>query len=148
MQRSKNNLSPAQKKELTGYFIVLVVLLVILFFLFFNQKKNSKIEENISFSSVKIALLNGCGYNNVAKEVKDNIIDKNISNLDIISWKNIESKMFIYDKSIIVIKKYNKEKLDFLVNITGINRRIFAINDNYIEEYQIILGKDYKKYFK
>ena len=148
MQRSKNNLSPTQKRELIDYFIVLAVLLGILFFLFFNQKKESKIEENISFSSVKIALLNGCGYSNVAREVKDYIIDKNIKNLDITSWKNIDSKMFIYDKSIIVIKKYNKEKLDFLVNITGINRKIFAINDNYIEEYQIILGKDYKKYFK
>ena len=34
------------------------------------------------------------------------------------------------------------------MKITGINRRIYALDANTIEDMQIILGNDYNKYFK
>ena len=63
------------------------------------------------------------------------------------SWDNVDRDLFIYDKTIIVVKKKDEKKLNYLMQITGIKRRIYALNPNNIEDIQIILGKDYKQYF-
>jgi LytR cell envelope-related transcriptional attenuator len=147
MKRSKNSLSSALKKviiSLLAAFIIVVMVLIIQNFL----GKTEDIEDpTYNFSSVKISILNGCGRKNAATEVKDFLYEKEINNLDIISWKNVARQMFIYEKSLIIVKKGNEEKLNFLMNLTGIHRRIYAENDQFIEEFQIILGKDYKQYF-
>jgi len=146
MRPPKNNLS-----RIRNVLIILITLIVLSFSIFIFQKyhKQKKIVNNdieIPESSVKISLLNGCGYPGIAKEVKDILIEK--KKIDIISWRNNRRNMFIYKKTIIVVKKENEKKLNYLMNITGIKRRIYAYNDDLIEDYQIILGKDYKQYFK
>ena len=42
----------------------------------------------------------------------------------------------------------DEKKLNYLMKITGIKRRIYAFNENTLEDFQIILGRDYRMYFK
>ncbi len=118
--------------------------MALILFLFLNSKREKKNIVRDSIPTIKLAVLNGCGYPGIAKEVKDILIDKDF---DVIAWKNVERDMFIYEKSILVIKKYDKKKLAYFQEMTGIKRRIFSINENSIEDFQIILGKDFRKYF-
>ncbi|MCD4818254.1 MAG: LytR C-terminal domain-containing protein [Candidatus Cloacimonetes bacterium] len=113
------------------------------------KKKKFFIEEeqqSIPNSSVKVSILNGCGYPGIATEAKEKLLD--FEQIDVISWKNNFRNMYIYDQTIIIVKKDNDKKLDYLMKITGIERRALAYNENIIEEFYIILGKDYRKYFK
>ena len=151
MRRSKNNLSRNKKDGLT---LLIVIFLVILIFFLYLVLYDGKVEKKVKTGfqgSVKISLLNGCGYPGIANEVKEILLNVhenvNEQNLDIIFWKNVERNMFIYKKTIIVVKHYNEDKLSYLKQLTGIKRRIYALDDNTIEEFQIILGNDYKKYF-
>jgi len=148
MKKRKNKLSPALRGALITLSAVIIIAAAIVVWKVYFQAESEDLEPSYTFTSVKVALLNGCGRDNVATEVKDYLVEKEIQNLDIISWKNVARQMFIYDKSLIVVKKHNEEKLNFLMNLTGIQRRIYAENDQFIEEFQIILGKDYKEYFK
>ncbi len=142
----KNNLARNKNKpKLALYLVLLLIIAAFIFYLFFNLKREKEDVAKVSIPTIKLALLNGCGYPGIAKEVKDILIDKNF---DIIAWRNVERNMFIYEKSIIVIKKYDQNKLAYFQEITGLNRRIFALDENTIEDFQIILGKDFKKYFK
>jgi hypothetical protein len=147
MSGAKNNLSPVLKKLIISVFIIFLIGSILFFWHYTYRFKNSE-ETDYSFSSVKISILNGCGKLNAATEVKDYLYDKGINNLDIVSWKNVPKQMFIYDKSLIVVKKGDEEKLNFLMKLTGIHRRIYAENDQFIEEFQIILGNDYNQYFR
>ncbi len=138
MARNKN------KPKLALYLVFLLITMALILFLFLNSKREKKNIVRDSIPTIKLAVLNGCGYPGIAKEVKDILIDKDF---DVIAWKNVERDMFIYEKSILVIKKYDKKKLAYFQEMTGIKRRIFSINENSIEDFQIILGKDFRKYF-
>lgn len=142
----KNSLARNKNKpKLALYLVLLLIIAVFIFYLFFNLKREKKDVAKVSIPTIKLVLLNGCGYPDIAKEVKDILVDKNF---DIIAWRNVERNMFIYEKSIIVIKKYDQNKLAYFQKMTGLDRRIFALDENTIEDFQIILGKDFKKYFK
>ena len=97
-------------------------------------------------TAVKVSILNGCGYPGIATDVKEQLLENDL--IDVIAWKNNFRNMFIYDQTIIIAKRDNPKKLKYLMDITGIKRRAYAFNSDNIEEYYIILGKDYKKYFK
>ncbi len=146
MKGSKNNLSRIKKNSLAIIITALIVLLCLSYLFFKVGNAESKAEDE-SMPFIKISILNGCGIDNAAREVKEYLINKSDCNLDIISWKNVDNDMFIYGKSIIVIKKYDKKKMDHLMKATGVQRKIIALDANTIEEFQIILGKDYRKYF-
>ena len=148
MRSPKNNLSPIKKRALLITITVLIIILSFFFILFLKREKANINEDKIAVTSLKISILNGCGIDGAAKDVKEYLINKNIKNLDIIAWENVERDMFIYGKTLIVIKKDDEEKLKYLMKITGIKRRIFALDPNTIEDMQIILGRDYKNYLK
>ena len=139
MARDKN------RPKLALYLVLLLIIIAFFMYLFFFPKREKKDIVKDSIPTIKLAILNGCGYPGIAKEVKDILIDENF---DVIVWKNVDREMFIYEKSIIVIKNYDEKKLAYFQEITGIKRRIFAINENSIEDFQVILGKDFRKYFK
>ncbi|MEA2095233.1 MAG: LytR C-terminal domain-containing protein [Candidatus Cloacimonadota bacterium] len=149
MRKLKINLFRIDKRASLIGITVLLLICVASYFLFFNKKNSENIEvEIIEISSLKLSILNGCGVKGAASEVKDNIINKDFENIDIISWKNVKSYKFIYGKSIIVVKRKDENKLKYLMKITGISRRIYAFDENTIEDFQIILGRDYRTYFK
>lgn len=148
MVQRKNNLSPKLK------WLIVVVCTVVVAVLVVNHIHNKRVVDNNELlnynfdSSVKISLLNGCGYRGIATEVKDYFVEKNFSQIDVISWKNVPGSNYIYDKTVIVMKREEEEKLKYLMEITGIPRKIISLNEDTIEEFQIILGKDYLQYFK
>ena len=146
MKKVKNKLSPAVKKELIGLFGILVILCALLVFLLIPEKVPIE-ETEEDLSKIKVMLLNGCGYGGIANDVKDILLKNENSRLDIIAWQNVNRDMFIYDKSLIVVKRQDDKKLEYLMKETGIKRRIYATNENSIEDFQIILGKDYHHYF-
>jgi hypothetical protein len=148
IRKLKNNLSPAEKRASIVAITLICIIIIVAFFLIFKKKENKISEDKIPVTSLKLTILNGCGYDGAAKDVKEFLINKDVRNLDIIAWKNVERNMFIYKKTIIVVKKNDQKKLEYLMKITGINRRIYALDANTIEDMQIILGNDYKKYFK
>lgn len=148
MRKLKNNLSPAEKRASIVIISLVCLIIIIALFLIFKKKENKISEDKIPVTSLKLTILNGCGFNGAAKDVKEFLINKDVRNLDIIAWKNVERNMFIYKKTIIVVKKNDQKKIEYLMKITGINRRIYALDANTIEDMQIILGNDYNKYFK
>lgn len=149
MRKPKNNLFRIDKRASLIGITVFLLICAASYFMFFNKKNSENIEvEIIEITSLKLSILNGCGVKGAASEVKDNLINKNFENVDIISWKNVKSNKYIYGKSIIVVKRKDENKLKYLMKITGISRRIYAFDDNTIEDFQIILGRDYRTYFK
>ncbi len=139
-------------QNVKGILIVCCAVLIIVFIIiFFNDRDHDNNSSAIDFTfttSVKIALLNGCGYRGIATDVKDYFVEKSFAMIDVISWKNVPGGNYIYDKTVIVVKKENQEKLEYLMKVTGISRRIYALNSDTMEEFQIILGKDYLEFFK
>ncbi len=149
MRKPENNLFRIDKRASLIGITALLLISVASYFMFFNKKLSENIEvEIIEVTSLKLSILNGCGVKGAASEVKESLINSNFDNVDIISWENVKSNKFIYGKSIIVVKRNDENKLKYLMKITGISRRIFAFDDNTIEDFQIILGRDYRTYFK
>ena len=149
MRKPKNNLFHIDKRASLIGITILLLIFVTSYFLFFNKKVSDNFEDKvIEITSLKLSILNGCGVKGAASEVKDILLNRNIENMDIISWENVKSNKFIYGKSIIIVKRKDENKLKYLMKITGISRRIYALNENTIEDFQIILGRDYRTYFK
>jgi len=149
MRKLKNNLFGIDKRALLIGITALLLISVVFYFLFFNKKISENIEDEvIEITSLKLSILNGCGVHGAASEVKEILINQNYENVDIISWENVKSNKFIYGKTIIVVKKKDENKLKYLMKVSGISRRIFALDDDTIEDFQIILGRDYRTYFK
>ena len=149
MRKPKNNLFRIDKRASLIGITVFLLICAASYFMFFNKKNSENIEvEIVEITSLKLSILNGCGVKGAASEVKDNLINKNFENVDIISWENVKSNKYIYGKSIIVVKRKDENKLKYLMKITGISRRIYAFDENTIEDFQIILGRDYRTYFK
>lgn len=149
MRKPENNLFHIDKRASLIGITALLLISMASYFMFFNKKVSEKIEvEIIEVTSLKLSILNGCGVKGAASEVKDILINMNFENVDIISWENVKSNKFIYGKSIIVVKRNDENKLKYLMKITGISRRIYAFDENTIEDFQIILGRDYRTYFK
>ena len=130
------------------YAIIVLITFVILglsaFFIL-----NRKIEENDgllsedNYPSIKIMVYNGCGFTGVANNVKNYLQSKNI---DVVSTRNTQK--FVYDETLIVVKKNDEIDLKRLQKMTGIENVIYATNDNFDVPFVIIAGKDYQKYFK
>lgn len=119
---------------------------MILSVLIFRNDRSAETSVSIPSSPVKVKLLNGCGFPGVARDVKD-YFDNSEHNVTVVSIGNVSGNRFIYRQSIIVAKHADEEKLKYLQAITGIERRIYAYDDNLFEEFHIILGNDYKQYF-
>lgn len=127
---------------------ILSLVIIAIYNIFFSVNQIPEAEIVKDTPHLKISVLNGCGISGAASEVKNYFIEKNLRNIDVIYWSNVERNLFIYNKTIIVVKKDQREKLEYLMELTDIQRRIFACNENSFEDMQIIVGKDYKRYFK
>ncbi len=113
----------------------------------FTTGKDDEVADYTPMPRIKLAIINGCGYPGIAREVKDTLLHAPDGNFDIISWRNVDRNMFIYDKTVIVMKHDEPKKYASLQEYTGIKHRIISIDENAIEEFQIILGKDYTQFF-
>jgi len=92
---------------------------------------------------VTVRILNGCGVKGAAFKVR-NILAPH-KNIDILGVSNTLNQNF--SKTLIAVRKANLLKQHFLMNYTKIDKRILSLNKKNTAEFDIILGKDYKKYF-
>jgi len=147
--RPRKNKVFSLRKLLGIIALVLFFLLLGLYLKRFMKIENIPLIDEKTFDgSVKIAILNGNGYPNVANEVKEYFLRNFSANIDVVGCRNVDSRKFIYKQSLIVLKHNQPEKLDFIMKLTNIPYRIFAFDEEAIEEIQIILGKDYLEYFR
>ena len=128
--------------------IIILLTLVILglsVYFILNRKieeKDGLLSED-NYPSIKIMVYNGCGFSGVANNVKNYLQTKNI---DVVNTRN--TQRFVYDETLIVVKKNDEIDLKRLQKMTGIEHVIYATNDNFDVPFIIIAGKDYQKYFK
>jgi len=149
MRKPKNNLFHIDKRASLIGITALLLISVAVYFLFFNKKVNDKVDDEvIEITSLKLSIFNGCGVPKAASDVKKNLLNRDLENFDIMFCENVRNRKFIWGKSIIVVKRKDDNKLKYLMKITGISRRIYAFDENTIEDFQIILGRDYKTFFK
>ncbi|MCB5259115.1 MAG: LytR C-terminal domain-containing protein [Candidatus Cloacimonetes bacterium] len=93
--------------------------------------------------AIKVLVLNGCGYEQLATEFSAHLANKNI---DVISVGDTPKP--IYDKSIIVMRKEDKNDLERLMRMTGIQRWTSALNEYHNADFDIIVGRDYEEFMK
>ncbi|MFO7897340.1 MAG: LytR C-terminal domain-containing protein [Candidatus Cloacimonadales bacterium] len=130
---------------------MILAILILALIIYIQKAFRAEIEEvpseHLFDLSVKIAILNGNGYPNVATEVKEYFLDRHGDNIDVVGCRNVESRKFIYKQTLVIMKHDVPEKLEYIMKLTNIPFRIIALDDSAIEEIQIVLGKDYLEYF-
>jgi len=87
--------------------------------------------------------LNGVGKPHLARDVRNYLIN---NGLNVISFDN--AKKFCYLKSVIIVKKMDYKELEYLISKLDIKNIYKQINENAKYDFIIIIGKDYKNYFK
>jgi hypothetical protein len=133
-----------QKLSLIGIIILITSILTVV--AIYNSKNKDIVESDSMdkyYPAIKIVVQNGCGFSGVANNVKHSLADKNV---DVVNVNN--TRKFIYDETLIVVKHNDEDDLRRLKSITGINNVIYAVNDSYIVPFIVIAGKDYQNYFK
>lgn len=91
--------------------------------------------------AIKVVVLNGCGISQLASEFATHLSRKNI---DVVSVGNTPRP--VYDKSIIVIRKGDKQDLARLQRMTGIQRWTSAMNEFHSADFDIIVGRDFEQF--
>ena len=129
------------------FWIVGVLLLLsaggILWYILGQSQGDDDQNQEHKLPAIKLILTNGCGFEGVAKEFSDFLVDKNV---DIVSVGNTIRP--VYDKTIIVNRRGDALDLQRLQRMTGIDRWTEARNENALAEFEIIIGKDYEQYTK
>ncbi len=121
--------------------IAVVIVLLVVIPPRVRAKEAAEAEKNLP--PIRIELLNGCGIADVARKVRDHFIEYNI---DVIRFGN--AKKYIYKKSIIVVRKDEKDDLERLKEKTGIEQVVFALDEQAETPFQIIIGDDYQRFLK
>jgi hypothetical protein len=142
--------SRPQKKWFTkGRFLalILIVAAVLAGYLILVRSHNpapdsSEYEED-QLPAIKVVILNGCGFEQLASEFAAAISQNNI---EVVSLGDTPRP--IYDKSIIVIRKGDMQDLKRLQKMTGITRWTSAQNEYHSADFDIIVGRDYESYIK
>ena len=93
--------------------------------------------------AIRIRILNGCGFKGAAAEMRNHLSQYNV---DIVGIGNADR--FVYDKTIIVVKQDDHQDLERLMRYTDIDRRVYALSDDSVESFQIIVGRDYLTYLQ
>jgi hypothetical protein len=137
-----NNLTPIKRKR----WLILVIAIVLFvgatvgFFIYRYHSLKKKETYESTLPSIRICLKNGCGFEGAASEMTEYLSDKNI---DIVATGNAEK--FIYNKTIIVVKKMDPDDLRRLIKMTGIQQWTLAENEYSVAPFVIIIGKDYEE---
>ena len=124
-----------------GYLIVAVALVLALLLL--NSCKKQEEQEEDNLPAIRVKVLNGSGFSGVANEMRNHLMKFNI---DVIDVGNADR--FIYNRTIIVVKRDDEQDLERLMRYTNIRRRTYALSNEADESFQIIVGKDYLNYIK
>ncbi|HNX00362.1 MAG TPA: LytR C-terminal domain-containing protein [Candidatus Cloacimonadota bacterium] len=142
MNVPENNLTRGngKKRLLLILVVVLLIALTIGIIVYRHYAMEKKAQVEATLPSIKISLLNGCGFEGAASEMTDFLGKKNI---EIVATGN--APKFIYNKTIIVVKKMDQGDLQRLMEMTGIQQWTMAETDYPIAPFVIIIGKDYEQ---
>lgn len=141
VNEDRKSLSPKRKWWIWA--IVLVVLLAALavFLKGYLPGASDGLPDEDKMPAIKVVVVNGCGYVGLASEYEKYIVSKNI---DVLRLEN--TRRPLYDKSIIVVKKEDKQDLERLMKMTGIQRWTMALSEHADVPFIIILGRDYEEF--
>lgn len=146
---SKKNLTYTESKTPVVVTICfLVALVVILIYILLPEPQKDKTIEPEIPSGFKLVVSNGCGKEDLAQDVSTMLLNKGFI---IVGCDNIDNTRCVYEKTLLVIRKRDEDtdkKLDFFEKLTGLNNITEAEKENARAEFELILGKDYYKYFK
>lgn len=92
---------------------------------------------------ISFQVLNGCGKPGLALSVRNELVDMGF---DVISIDNAEK--FIYRRTVLIIRKMNMEKLEAVKKQLNISNIYMQIKEDSLYDFILILGSDYKEYFK
>ena len=123
--------------------IVIFVIAVVVMINLFNKETDYDPLCESNFPSIRIMVQNGCGFSGVAQNVRTSLSSQNI---DVVGVSN--SRRFIYDETLIIVKHDDAVDLERLKRMTGIKNVIYAINENYFVSFIVIAGLDYQDFFK
>ena len=140
----ENNLPPKWKIWVPVAIAILAIAGILVYHFWFragSQKPAAYGEDKLP--AIKVVISNGCGYEQLASEFAEALKDKNI---EVVSLADTPKP--IYDKSVIVMRKGDREDLDRLIKMTGIQRWTSAENEYYSADFEIIVGRDYEQYIK
>lgn len=141
------NKAPAKKwfsKAMLLWLLALIVIALILWAILsgrLGSKSESAAYGEDQLPAIKVVVLNGCGYDQLASEFAAHLSRKNI---DVISVGNTPRP--VYDKSIIVIRKGDMHDLARLQRMTGIQRWTSAENEYHSADFDVIVGRDYEQF--
>jgi len=121
---------------------VAVLGLVIIAFIkgYFSDDRNAK-DVEAGLPTIKVRVINGCGYDRLATDFGDFIGKKNIEVVEL-----GDTPKPIYDRTIIVVRKDDREDLLRLQKMTGIKRFTMALMESPKADFDIIVGKDYEEF--
>lgn len=129
------------------WYLVISVVLATLVYLVISRAGGDaalpKVYEEDQLPAIKVQVLNGCGYEQLASEYSAYLADKNV---DVVSLGDTPRP--IYDKSIIVIRKGDMQDLERLKRMTGIQRWTSALNEYHNADFDIIIGRDFEEFMK
>lgn len=128
------------------YLIIALVLAGIAFTVFskgYHKEKKAPEYTEDQLPSIKVIVLNGCGYEQLASEFAAALAHKNI---EVVSMGDTPKP--IYDKSVIVMRKGDMQDLERLKKMTGIQRWTSALNEFHSADFDIIVGRDYEEFIK
>lgn len=142
--------SKAAEKKWYSKLWWIAIIVILLAFLSYQGllRRNTGKEEGYEYTedqlpALKVVLLNGCGIEQLAMEYANSISHLNI---DVVSMGNTPKP--IYDKSIIVVRKGDKQDLKRLMKMTGIQRWTSALNEYHPADFEIIIGRDFELFMK
>ena len=137
------NRKPAKSSITKGSFgLAGLILIVSILFVACREQRESGSTSDL-MPAIRVRVLNGCGYRNAASDFGNYLAQYNI---DVIGTGN--AAKFIYNRSIIVVKRDDPQDLERLMRYTGITRRVYAIDTHSVESFQIIVGRDFRDYMK
>ncbi|MFA5666578.1 MAG: LytR C-terminal domain-containing protein [Candidatus Cloacimonadaceae bacterium] len=126
-------------------YMVIALLLVLALVFVLSRDDEDKIDSYAygedQLPAIKIIVLNGCGFDQLASDFAASLKHKNI---DVISLGNTPRP--IYDKSIIVMRKEDKRDLQRLQKMTGIQRWTSALNEYHSADFDVIVGRDFEQF--
>ncbi len=109
----------------------------------YRSSDNRFINAESGLPSIKVRVLNGCGYDKLASEFSEFLSTKNIEVVEM-----GDTPRPIYDKSIIVVRRDDEQDLERLKRMTGITRFTYVLSENPKADFDIIVGRDYEDYTK
>lgn len=126
--------------SIAGGLLFVVILIMLRFSTSITSDRDSATRY---FPSIKVIILNGCGFDGVADNLRRYLFERNV---DAIRIGNTEFRN--HAESMIVVKHQDDEDLKRLKDITGIENVIYAVDEKFSVPFIIIAGKDYRTYMK